>query len=915
MIRQKRERAIRLALMGIAWALILLAGGGQSLGADGPGAGEAVLATLTAEEKEWLHAHPVVPVASDPAWPPVEFCEPGGEFRGIVYDYMGLIERRLGIKFDPARHLSWQESYARLKRREIAMATCVAETPQRRAFWTFTKPYLSIPIVIFTRTDVPYIATLDELKGKKVAVVDGYAIQEWMALDHPEIVLAAVGTPEEALDKLERGEIFAYLDNMLVIGHYTAQRRVSNVKIAGQTPYRNDQSMAVRSDWPILAGILQKALDDVSAAERAAIYHRWVPIRYEHGFDHSLLWKALALFLAVLSGLLLWNRRLGSEIRQRRKAEEGLRESEGRLLQITESLKEVFWLFDWTQQRVLYVSPAYETIWGRAREALYARYEEWAESIHPEDRADARESFGRILTIGGGKPREYRILRPDGAVRWISDVGYAVKDSDGRVIRLTGIAEDVTERKRGEEALRQANLVVENSPVVIFRWRAAEGWPVAMVSQNVTQFGYTPQELLSGAVPFAEMVYPDDLERVAREVQEHTAGGAERFQQEYRIVTRDGRLRWVDDRTVVERGADGQVLFYQGIVIDITERRQAEDALRESEERFAVFMDNLPAGAFMKDAPGTLIYANRYLHELFGWDRAVGRTTPELLPADVAAKMEADDRAALAGGPLFFTETVRDAAGRDRVFHTWKFPVARRDRPPLLGGVAVDITELKRAQEALQSSLEEKESLIAEVHHRVKNTLQVISSLLSLQAGGVKNAEVRSLLKDTQNRIGSMAVLHEILYSSGNLAMIRFPQYVRSVCAHLARSHGSETRRIRIRQMIEEISLGMDQAVPAGLIINELVSNAFKHAFPSGDAEGEIAVQAGRSDGGRLVLRVADNGVGMPAGPPWQHPAALGLRLVENLVRQLDGELAMGSGPGADFQITFPSQPAKEATA
>jgi len=142
-----------------------------------------------------------------------------------------------------------------------------------------------------------------------------------------------------------------------------------------------------------------------------------------------------------------------SDISDRKKAEESLRESEERFRQIASNIKEVFWLFDWQEQRVLYVSPAFDMIWGRSRESLYERYDEWSESIHPDDVTHAEETFNIILETGGGEPREYRIVRPDGSQRWISDTGYAIKDAEGNIVRITGIAEDITERKRSEAAL------------------------------------------------------------------------------------------------------------------------------------------------------------------------------------------------------------------------------------------------------------------------------------------------------------------------------------------------------------------------------------------------------------------------------------------------------------------------------
>ncbi|OPY38209.1 MAG: sensory histidine kinase AtoS [Methanoregula sp. PtaU1.Bin051] len=168
-----------------------------------------------------------------------------------------------------------------------------------------------------------------------------------------------------------------------------------------------------------------------------------------------------------------------------------------------------------------------------------------------------------------------------------------VYGADGKLEKVIHIAMDVTERRRVENALRQANVVMENSPVVLFRWKAEEGWPVAYVSQNVVQFGYSPEELLSGAIPYSSMVHPDDLERVALEVQNYSDEGTDQFQQEYRIKTRNGDTRWIDDRTVIERDASGQITHYQGIIIDITDRKKYETELRAAYEQITASEEEL----------------------------------------------------------------------------------------------------------------------------------------------------------------------------------------------------------------------------------------------------------------------------------------------------------------------------------
>ncbi len=165
---------------------------------------------------------------------------------------------------------------------------------------------------------------------------------------------------------------------------------------------------------------------------------------------------------------------------------------------------------------------------------------------------------------------------PDGRRIWLRTNKVPLKNADGTIWGVLGTYEDITEYKKTEASLREAALIVENSPVMLFRWKAAEGWPIVLVSQNVVQLGYTPEELLKESMRFVSMVHPDDLERITHEVQTYTDSGIERFHQEYRILTKDRQVRWIDDRTMVERDDTGRVTHYQGIVVDITDQKLAE---------------------------------------------------------------------------------------------------------------------------------------------------------------------------------------------------------------------------------------------------------------------------------------------------------------------------------------------------
>lgn len=263
------------------------------------------LKSLTESERLWLRNHPVIRVAQDPDWPPIEFVDEDGAPSGMTSDYLNLIESRLGISFVRVPVASWQDAYARLKRWDIDMTTNVAITPEREAFWAFTKPYMTIPIVIVTRWDITYIADLSELAGERVAVVDGYVSNGFIARDFPGIQRVSVKTTEEALSMVQRGEVFAAVENMLAVSYYMAQLKLTDLKIAGSSPYANAQRMAVRKDWAPLAGILDKALNSISETERTAIHRRWLPIRSQYRFAYVWLWTVVALS-ALLLALAVW---------------------------------------------------------------------------------------------------------------------------------------------------------------------------------------------------------------------------------------------------------------------------------------------------------------------------------------------------------------------------------------------------------------------------------------------------------------------------------------------------------------------------------------------------------------------------------------------------------------------------------
>ena len=215
-----------------------------------------------------------------------------------------------------------------------------------------------------------------------------------------------------------------------------------------------------------------------------------------------------------------------------------------------------------------------------------------------------------------------------------------------------------------------------------------------------------------------------------------------------------------------------------------------------------------------------------------------------------------------------------------------------------------DVSDRVAAEEKIRNSLREKEALLKEIHHRVKNNLQVVSSLLGLQSRAVGDETTRRMFQDSQNRIHSMALLHESLYQSNNLSRIDFPEYIRQLASHLFHSYGIPADRIHLRTDLDRLYLNLDAAVPCGLIINELISNSLKYAFPDGRA-GEVRVELREQPDHMARLVVSDNGVGLRTDIDWETARSLGLRLVRTLAEQLGAKLEVHSREGTQVQLTF----------
>lgn len=285
---------------------------------------EAPAVALSNLEREWLSQHLHLRAGINPVWAPIEFADEKGAPVGVSVAYLKRLETLLGVRFELVASANWGQSLQGLEAGTLDVLPATTITADRRTRMHFTEPYLAFPTAIFSASEVAYLGGLKDLEGKSVAVIRAEAPQEWLRTDWPDLDVTAVTNTREALSKLTKGKFFAFVGNLATTSYYIGQSGLTQVKVAGETPYTYQLGMAVRQDWPILAGILQKGLDAIPQQERDSMYHEWISVQYKHGVDYTLLWQMTAVSALVLLVVLYWNRKLIREVGRRRQAEAAL---------------------------------------------------------------------------------------------------------------------------------------------------------------------------------------------------------------------------------------------------------------------------------------------------------------------------------------------------------------------------------------------------------------------------------------------------------------------------------------------------------------------------------------------------------------------------------------------------------------
>ncbi|EDX75959.1 PAS fold family [Coleofasciculus chthonoplastes PCC 7420] len=540
------------------------------------------------------------------------------------------------------------------------------------------------------------------------------------------------------------------------------------------------------------------------------------------------------------------------DITNLKQTEAALRQSEETFRQFAENIQDVFWMTNVEKTKNIYISPAYETIWGQPCASWYTDCLSWLDTIHPDDRDRIRSAIHKEVL--GEYDEEYRILRPDGEMRWIRDRAFPIYNEQGEMYRIAGIAQDITERKQTELALQKSEQrfrqIFDHAPIGMSLINFHTHQFIQVNPAYYQTLGYSESEIMS--LTFDDFTHPDDLGHDLQYMEQIYQGEIDSFRMPKRYFKKNGEIVWANLTVAVLRDLIGEPVFCVAMIEDITHQQQLQDELTQSEHRIQTSLDNILDcfGLYkpIRDDSGQIIdfvieYVNDATNQYHCFTQPVqrGQRIYSILPPAYQDELfNAYCQVLETGQPL-----LKELLFYDDLSHPQNLRQAFDIRAVRFDdGLAVtwrDITQRQQAEAQIKASLIEKETLLKEIHHRVKNNLQIISSLLRLQARKLKTPEILDLLQESQNRVQAMALIHEKLYQSEHLSKINFGTYIKSLVYSLSRCYGARQKGITFNLTIAPVSLSIDTAIPCGLIINELVSNSLKYAFTD-SRNGEIGI-------------------------------------------------------------------------
>ncbi len=578
-------------------------------------------------------------------------------------------------------------------------------------------------------------------------------------------------------------------------------------------------------------------------------------------------------------------------------------EAEVRYRRIFESASDGILIFDAVDGTLTDVNPAFLTLGQYGRQELIGRRVPEMQAFHSAE--SVFDIVAETRVQGGAHYFDIGLSTASGAVIETELVATRYLLGSRPVIQVT--VRDVAKRNQALRSLRDSEqrfrLFVESVRDYALYQTDANGRITSWNPGAERLLGYTQPEIVGQSS--ARLFVPEDVlhgepQRELEQARDQGRAEAERWH-----VRKDGSRFFASGILTSIHDESGRLRGFAKIMRDVTARKNAEDQLRQQAQLLELAQDLILA----RTLEGTIVFWNRAAADAYGWSaaEALGHSSHSLLKTVFPQPLKEIQTKLLKDGH-WDGELVHTRRNKSKltVWSRWTLQMNDDGKPVRVLEVNTDITERQRADQQLRDSLQQKEILLKEMHHRVKNNLQMIASLLGLQSEFVKDTQALTVMHEMHTRVHSIAAIHEILYEAGDLARIDFGSYLHRMTEDLVKFYSNRANSVRLQIESGQISLDVTQAVPCGLITNELVTNCLKHAFP--DQRTGIIEISFNCRNRRCLLTVADNGIGLPPDVDPRDARSMGMQLIKLLVEQLRGELRIDRENGTRFTLSFPQK-------
>ncbi len=599
------------------------------------------------------------------------------------------------------------------------------------------------------------------------------------------------------------------------------------------------------------------------------------------------------------------------------KAQEKLRQSEELYRDLFENTKELIQSVD-AQGKIIYVNTMWKEALGYVDEEI--ENQSILNFVHPDSREHCREAMENVFLGKKIDTVEFAFLTKDNQSILVEGNISSKKNKDGKIVATRGIFRDITQRRQAEETIKLSEeryrAIYDQAFIGIGRLDL-EGNFIQANQQMRKILGYKEDELQQKTI--YDVTQSTEIEQTKETVHKLVAGEIKNHTTEHRYKHKNGAVLYCNLTTSVITDSTGKPDYLVIICEDITEKKKIQAKINEQAAKINAIFDSSSHLIWSVDRKISLTSFNKNysdaLYNLYGVTAQIpeDKDAPKIAFASNEYHQFWNKKyeEAFKGKPQKFETRQFDKNNNLVVREIYLNPIYKSEGIiEEISGIAHDITEKKLAEEQTKESLQEKEVLLKEVHHRVKNNLQVISSIMNLQSSYIKDKYTLEMLRELQNRIKSMSFIHESLYQTSAFSNIKFSEYVVTLTKNLIHSYRIYSGLVELKHDVDEIFLNLDTSIPCGLIVNELVSNALKYAFPQ-DRKGEVWVHL-KAVNNVVTLIISDNGIGLPKDFDFKNTDSLGLQLVTSLVEQINGEIFCENKIGTKFTVTFKTELTKK---